>query len=485
MKKTVLAFDLGASSGRAIVGEYNKGQLHLEEIYRFPHEPMILDGKMHWHIDFLFTAIKTAISKATDEYHIDSLAIDTWGVDYGLLDGSGRLIEPPVHYRDLRTKGMTEEVLKRISPEELYQMTGSQLMEINTLFQLKAAVLKEPEKVSKAQTLLLMPDLLNYLLTGEKKTEMSIASTTGLLSPVTKKWNKPLIDKLGLPGHLFTEIVKEGEPLGVVKSDLNLPSIPVYHVCSHDTASAFVSATGNQDSLFVSSGTWSLIGVECQEPVVNEKAHHYNLTNESGVRGTTRLLKNMTGLWIIQELKRQFAKQGKSYTYSDMENLAREANAFQYFIDTEDARFLEAHQMISRIHSFLKETKQPIPQTDGELIRCVYESLAFKYKVTFLEIMATIGKKFTSVNMVGGGTQSKVLCEMVANASGLHVCAGPVEATALGNISVQLIQHGCFEGLESARAWIKEWSGIKTYQPKLCKEWERQFERYKQLIQRG
>lgn len=482
MKKTVLAIDLGASSGRAILGEYEDGNLRLEEISRFSYEPMILNGKMHWDIDSIFKSIKNAISKAGDEYSIDSLAIDTWGVDYGLLDKRGRLIENPVHYRDTRTRGMLEKITKLIPKKELYQMSGNQLMEINTLFQLQATAIHEPKIFSKAQTLLLMPDLLNYLLTGEKKTEMSIASTTGLLSPVTKDWNFSLIDKLGFPRHLFTEIVKEGELIGVVKSSLSLPSVPVYHVCSHDTASAFVSATGNQDHLFVSCGTWSLIGVEQNKPVVNEKAYRYNLTNESGVDGTTRLLKNMTGLWMIQELRRQFTRSGKSYTYSDMERLARAAKGFQSFIDTEDARFLGADQMVNLIHRFLEETMQPIPKTDGELIRMVYESLAFRYKVTFLEIMDTLDKRFTAIDMVGGGTQSEVLCEMVANVSGLDVFAGAVEATAFGNISVQLIQHGCFAGLDDARNQIKEWSDIKRYQPQCFKEWEQQFEHYKQVV---
>jgi len=482
MMKRVLAFDLGASSGRSIMGEFEKGRLHLEEISRFSYDPLYIEGKMHWDIDLIFASIKKAIVKATDHYQIDSLAIDTWGVDYGLLDEEGKLIEAPIHYRDPRTKGMLEVVSKLISEADLYQTTGNQLMEINTLFQLKATALQEPEKLSRAHTLLLMPDLLNFLLTGEKKTEISIASTSQLLDPIKKEWNYPLIEKINLPQHLFTEIVKEKEQLGKISSVLNLPPIPVYHVCAHDTASAFVSAIGDEFSCFISSGTWSVIGIEKGSPIINEKVRRYNLTNEIGINGTTRLLKNMTGLWIIQELKREFGKLGKFYTFSELETLARDVKPFQYFVDTEDPRFLPAGQMTSRIHDFLKENNQPLPQTDGELVRCIYESLAFTYKTTFLEIMDVINRPFSTINMVGGGTQSKLLCEMVANASGFTVLAGPVEATALGNISVQLMQHGCFDSLTDVRAWIKELSDIKTYEPNMKTEWEQQFERYKKLV---
>ena len=482
MIKRVLAFDLGASAGRCILGEFDNSKLKLEEISRFSYEPIIIDQKMHWDIDLIFTSITTAIRTATDRYHIDSLAIDTWGVDYGLIDEQGDLIEPPVHYRDTRTQGMLAEISKVISQARLYEMTGVQLMEINTLFQLKATAMQEPEILQRAKTLLLMPDLLGYLLTGVKQTEMSIASTSQLLNPITKEWNQELLTLVDLPCHIFTNIVTEGNILGTIKSSLQLPEIPVYHVCAHDTASAFASATGVENSFFVSSGTWSLIGVERASPIINEKAKNYNLTNESGIDGTTRLLKNMTGLWIVQELRREFAEQGKDYSYPELEILARATKPFQFFIATDDPRFLASGKMTERIHEFLRESDQKIPENDGELIRCVYESLAFKYKTTFLEIMDIVDKPLTTINMVGGGTQSKLLCEMVANASGMEVIAGPVEATALGNIGVQLMNHGCFRSTEQMRLWIREQSDIKTYTPVEINKWEDEFQRYKTLI---
>lgn len=306
MEKAVLALDLGASSGRAVIGKYKSGAFELTEIHRFYHKPIMKENTLYWDIDFIFSEIKKAIKLATSTTKIDSLAIDTWGVDYGLLDDAGFLIEAPTHYRDKKTEGIMPKITKLIPEEELYQITGIQLMEINTLFQLKADELNALEKFSKAKTMLLISDLLNYLLTGKKKTEMSIASTTGLLDPVTKNWNEELISRLKIPRELFTDIASEGQSLGFIKEELDLPPILVYHVCAHDTASAFASSASLEDCLFVSCGTWSLIGTERVAPIINEKSKKYNLTNESGIDRTTRLLKNTTGLWIIQELKREY-----------------------------------------------------------------------------------------------------------------------------------------------------------------------------------
>lgn len=482
MKKTVLAFDLGASSGRAVIGKYTDGEFDLEEIHRFYHEPIMRENTLYWDIDFIFSEIKKAIALATSTTQIDSIGIDTWGVDYGLLDDEGFLIEAPTHYRDKKTEGIIREITNLISEEELYKLTGVQLMEINTLFQLKADERNNKEKFSKAKTLLLMPDLLNYLLTGKKKTEMSIASTTGLLNPVTKNWDEQLMSRLGIPIDLFTEIASEGQLLGVVKEELVLQPVSVYHICAHDTASAFASSASLEDCLFVSCGTWSLIGTERSAPIINEKTKKYNLTNESGINKTTRLLKNTTGLWIIQELKREFNAAGKDYSYVDFESMAKNEPGFFGFIDTDDSTFSSPGNMSEKIKDFLKKTGQSVPKTDGGVIRVVYESLAFKYKTTFLEIMDTVETEFTSVKMVGGGIQSQILCELVANASGLPVFAGPIEATVLGNISVQLKALGCFSSLTDVRSWVQSNAEIKTYSPQNQEMWELQYERYKEII---
>jgi len=482
MEKAVLALDLGASSGRAVIGKYKSGAFELTEIHRFYHKPIMKENTLYWDIDFIFSEIKKAIKLATSTTKIDSLAIDTWGVDYGLLDDAGFLIEAPTHYRDKKTEGIIPKITKLIPEEELYQITGIQLMEINTLFQLKADELNALEKFSKAKTMLLISDLLNYLLTGKKKTEMSIASTTGLLDPVTKNWNEELISRLKIPRELFTDIASEGQSLGFIKEELDLPPILVYHVCAHDTASAFASSASLEDCLFVSCGTWSLIGMERVAPIINEKSKKYNLTNESGIDRTTRLLKNTTGLWIIQELKREFNEAGKNYTYVDFESMMTNIPEFTGFIDTEDLMFSSPGNMNEKIKNFLKKTDQSVPETDGGLIRVVYESLAFKFRTIFLEIMDTTNIEFSSVKMVGGGIQSQLLCEMIANASGLTVFTGPTEATVFGNIAVQLKALGCFSSLTDMRSWIQSYAEIKTYLPQNQKMWEVQFERYKEII---
>ena len=482
MKKNVIAFDFGASSGRAIIGKYNHGNLELEEVHRFVNEPITKNGMLYWNIDDLFEQIKTGIRKATDKYEIDSLGIDTWGVDYGLLDENGTLLGSPIHYRDVRTKDAVKKFSQLISEDELYEMSGIQIMEINTMFQLLIEKNEHSKRFEKAKTMLLMPDLMNYLLTGVVKSEMSIASTTGMLNPITKTWNWSLIEKLGLPVHIFKEITEEGQMLGVIKPELELPSLPVFNVCSHDTASAVVSVPNDENCLFVSCGTWSLIGCELDYPVINEKSKKYNLTNESGVNKTTRLLKNLTGLWIIQELKRDYQSNGKIYSYIDFERLARDTKQITSFIDTEDESFKTPGNMANKILNYIQKTEQTLPTTDGELIRLVYESLAFKYRQTFLEIMDTTDVVFDTINIFGGGCQSELLCEMVANVSDLKVIAGPVEATAIGNIAIQLIKHQAINSLEEARMWIGNNTNAQTYHPQNHHTYKVRYTNYQNML---
>jgi rhamnulokinase/L-fuculokinase len=318
------------------------------------------------------------------------------------------------------------------------------------------------------------------LLTGEKFTEVSIASTSGLMNPVNKKWHVDVMNQLGLPIHIFPEIVNEGTHVGQLLPELGLKSIPVVHVCSHDTASAFVNAT--DDAYFISCGTWSLIGVEKNEPALTETVRKFNMTNESGIDETTRLLKNITGLWIIQELKRDFTRLGKNYDYSDFERLARDATPWQYIINTEDSRFLEPNDMIKKIHDYLFETNQGVPVDDGALIRLIYESLALKYKETLEQLADVNGKPLNKIKMVGGGIQSKILCEMVASATNLPVEAGPIEATALGNIGVMLMTVGCFDEVSTMRKWLKGFSDVVFYEPTDVSGWQAQYEKFEVLM---
>lgn len=484
MKRNVLAFDFGASSGRAIIGKYDNGNLELEEIHRFTNAPIEIEDTLYWDLDYLFLQVVEGIKLATQKYKIASLAVDTWGVDYGLLDKEGKLLENPVHYRDKRTQGIIGKVEKYIPSKELYKRTGNQIMEINTLFQLLAFREQKPLLFEKAETMLLIPDLINYLLTGKKNAEQSIASTTQLMNPITKEWDWELISMMNFPESLFPPIVSESNYLGKIKKNLGLPNISVFNICEHDTASAVVSIPNNQNSLFVSCGTWSLIGTEISDPIINEKARSYNLTNESGNNKTTRFLKNCTGLWIIQEIKRNLEELGRRYSYTEITKLARLAPAFKCLIDTDAPAFATPGNIVSKIYMFAKETNQQEPENDAEIFRCVYESLAFKYKYTFQEITDTVEKEFNVVNIIGGGSQADILCEMVADASGMCVSAGPVEATAIGNITAQLVAQGVLKDIAEARELVRNFENIIYYQPKKTRKWDEQFIRYKKILRR-
>lgn len=483
MKKYVLAFDFGASSGRAMVGQYDAGKLVVEEVHRFPNYPKEVAGEYAWDLAYLFEQILEGIRQATKRYPIASIGIDTWGVDIGLLDAAGNLLAPPRSYRDPYTQGMLEKVAEKIPLKELYQRTGNQLMPINTLFQLMALKEQKPALMEKVAKILWMPDLFNYLLTGEIAAERSIASTAQMVNVRTKNWDTQLLEILDLNPDWLPPLVQEGNVLGRLKPELGFEAIPVINICAHDTASAVVSVPSKQNFLFISCGTWSLVGTEIKAPVTNEKAFSYNLTNESGINQTTRFLKNCTGLWIIQEVKRQLAAQGKDYSYEEMMALADRAPAFQTFIDTDDECFIAPGQMIERIQTFAHQTNQRIPQSDGEVIRCVYESLAMKYKYTLLEIIDALQSEFDTINILGGGAQATILCQMVADASNLRVCAGPVEATAIGNMAVQLQAQGVFKDVLEIREWVKAIADVKYYYPtEENAKWERQFSTYQKIL---
>lgn len=486
MKKNVLAFDFGASSGRAIVGKYADGEIELEEVHRFSNYPTAENGTLYWNYDKLFQQVLLGIKKASARYSIASLGIDTWGVDFGLLDAQGQLLSKPVSYRDTRTKGILQVAEKYHTLKTIYQKTGNQLMEINTLFQLLAVKEQQPELLAEARTLLFMPDLLNYHLTGITAAEKSIASTSQLLNAATKSWDAGVLEAFGFAEELFPPLVTAGNLLGTTKESLGVGSLAVYNVCEHDTASAVVSVPSNQANLFISCGTWSLVGTELAAPVINEQAFEANLTNEIGINDTTRFLKNCTGLWLIQEVSRNLATAGRSYTFAEIAALVQQTPAFKTLIDTDHPDFTAPGEMIQRIKTYAQKTQQPIPQTDGELFRCIYESLAMKYQQTFLEISDAVGQEFQTVSIVGGGSRSTVLCQMVADASKLVVYAGPVEATALGNISLQLLAQGVFRNVAEVRQWINQHYEIEQYHPsQAVADWATAFERYQKIIRMG
>src|SRR5690625_1078097 len=487
MIKNVLSFDFGASTGRAVLGKYDGEKLILEEVHRFENIPITIDNKLCWDIDFLFNEIKNILQKISKDTEISSIAIDTWGVDFGLLDENGELMENPVHYRDVRTNNMSEEVAKSIPLDKLYELTGNQIIFFNTIFQLAYLKKYERNKLKKAKSLLLMPDLINYLLTGIQRAEITIASTTQIFDPYEKTWNEKIIKALGLPQEIFQEMIQPGEEVGRISeelaSELSIPQIPVVATTSHDTAGAVVSVPApDYDFLFVSCGTWSLIGTELDKPIISPESLKYNITNESGFNNTTRFLKNVTGLWILQETKRQFEDESKEYSYNDITKLAESAESFKCIIDVDYHEFESPGDMPAKIERFAQMTNQPIPGTDGEIFRTIYESMALKYRNVFDEVMECVDQQYKKVHIVGGGSQAEILCQMVADASHMDVVAGPVEATAIGNSIVQLISQKKINNIFEGRKIVQRSFNVKSYQPIKSEAWDAQYNRYKSIL---
>jgi rhamnulokinase/L-fuculokinase len=487
--KKVIAFDFGASGGRAMLGTLNGTTIEIKEIHRFSNDPVILKDTMFWDFLRLFHEIKQGLIKAKKESDFDSIGIDTWGVDFGLLDGNGQLLENPVHYRDSRTKGKLEESFLRLPKEEFYQITGNQFMEINTAFQLFALAEQKPELLQRAETMLLMPDLFNYFLTGVKASEISIASTTQLLEMKKGTWSNRVLTALGIPERIFTPIVASGTKIGALSDriceELDLHKCDVIAVAGHDTQSAMVAVpTQEEHFIYISCGTWSLLGTELSAPLIDERSNYYNITNEIGFDGKTSLLKNITGLWLIQESRRQWMREGTEYSFGELEKLAKEAKPLQCFIDPDASEFGPAGNMPKRIKEYCNRTGQVVPQTIGEIVRCIDESLALKYRFAVEEICDCTGIQYNSIHMVGGGIQSQLLCKFTANACGRRVVAGPVEATVLGNIAVQLIALGEIKDIKEARAIIANSPDIISHEPEDQVEWAEAYNRYKEVLNR-
>lgn len=487
MSKKVLAFDFGASSGRAIIGDFSDGKISLKEVHRFPNDPVEIRGTLYWDALRLFHEIKQGILKAHHEGGFDSIGIDTWGVDFGLLDKDGRLLENPVHYRDTRTDNIPEEVFKILPKEEIYKRTGNQIMSINTIFQLYYLAKYRPEILERADKMLLIPDLFAYFLTGEKTVEYTHASTTQLLNFETKDWDFELIEKLGIPKHIFPKIVKPGEKKGMVSDEickeLGIKSVPVYAIGSHDTASAVLAVpTQKEDFIYVSCGTWSLFGTETDIPYINEKSIKYNLTNEGGFGGKIRFLKNIMGLWLIQEARRQWIREGQDVSYADLEKDAVAEKGFVSFIDSDYDTFAKPGNMPEFVRDYCKMTNQPVPENRGQVMRTIYESLALKYRKAFNDIIDVTGKSYDVIHIVGGGTKDRLLCQMAADACNTTVVAGPIEATALGNVAAQLIASGDIKDMWQAREIIRNSEATKTFSPKSPVEWDEAYKKYINVI---
>ncbi len=485
----MLAFDFGASSGRAILGIFDGEKLTLQEIHRFPNEPVEIRGSLHWDILRLFHEIKQGIHKCALEGHkdIESIAVDTWGVDFGLLDGQGNLLGNPYHYRDANTDGIMEEVYKIIPRDELYLKTGIQHMKFNTVYQLYSMKHHGLALLKQAKTMLLTPDLFNYFLTGVKAAELSIASTSQLLDPTGAGWSLEIAGKLGLPEDIFPPIVVPGTVIGnlspEIAHELGVQKAAVIAVASHDTQSAVASVpSATDDFAYISCGTWSLMGIETDSPIVNEKSNALELTNEKGIGGKTNLLKNIMGLWLIQECKRHWDLEGEKVSFADLEALAAEAKPFVSFIDPENDMFMAPGDMPERIREFCRKTRQPVPETKGGIIQCIYQSIALKYRSTIEMLEEISGKKLPVIHMVGGGIKDKTLCRFTAEATGKKVVAGPVEATSIGNLMVQAMALGRVRGLQEIRKVVMESFPAVTYESREAAAWSEAYDKYRKAV---
>ena len=492
MKKIkMLAIDLGASSGRGIIGTFDGEKITLEENHRFPNEPVMVAGQFTWDIVRILHEIKTSIRKCanSEDNDIASIGIDTWGVDFGFLDKKGHLLSNPVHYRDLRTVGIPAYSEDFVSSDEVYDITGIQVLELNSLYQLLAVKKNDPEIFDIAADMLFVPDLLNYFLTGYKQTEYTIASTSQLLDAKKRDWSYELIEKFGLPEKLFSNVVKPGTVCGSF-----LPSLSeefgglnpkVISVAAHDTGSAVLAVPAKSEKfIWISSGTWSIMGTETKDPVISEKSKEYNFTNEGGYGDTIRFSKNITGLWVEQESKRQWEREGEKISFAELAEMAAEAEPLRCFIDTDDARFATPGNIPKRIADYCRETGQFVPQTKGEIVRCILESLAMRYRYTVECIDEMCGERIPAINIVGGGTKEEQLSQFAATACGRPVYAGPVEATAIGNIAAQAIALGAIKDMWEAREIIANSFEIKEYQPEADKKaaWDEAYGRFLKLI---
>lgn len=487
MTKRVLAFDFGASSGRAIIGCFDGDKITLEEVHRFSNDPVSVGGTVYWDVLRLFYEIKQGIIKAKIAGGFDSIGIDTWGVDFGLIDSEGKLMENPVHYRDARTAGLVDEAFKTMPKEKLYGITGIQFMELNTLFQLISLKKYRPWMLERADKMLFMPDLFGYMLTGKMCAEYSIASTSQLIDLDKRTWSKEILDAFGIKESVFAPLVQPGTVLGELSKEIceecGVDPVPVISVCGHDTQSAITSVPCEDgDFAFLSSGTWSLFGTELDKPIVNETSMNINITNEGGFDGSTGFLKNIIGLWLIQESRRQWKREGKEYSYADLEKLALAAEPFKCFIDPDAPEFVPHGNIPERVREFCRKTGQFVPETVGEIMRCIYESLAMKYRLTFEKLRECTERDYPVIHVIGGGTKDGLLCQMTANSCDRTVKAGPIEATVMGNVAVQLMSDGSVKNIGQARKIVADSSELKTFEPKDTDKWAGAYEDFLKVI---
>jgi len=474
MPTTVLAVDLGAESGRVMAVGAGDG-LHIQELARFPNRVVEVRGTLYWDVLRLWDDVRAGIGQGL-ALGPAGIGVDAWGVDFGLLDAHGELLGNPVCYRDRRTEGMPERAWQLVSREQIFERSGIQFMAINTLYQLLSLVERGSSQLHAASTLLTIPDLLNYWLTGERVCEFTNATTTQLLDPRTRDWAADLIDTLGIPRAIFPPVVLPGTRLGTYRD------VPVLAPACHDTGSAVaaVPASGAPFA-YISSGTWSLVGLEIDEPLITPAAREANLTNEGGVGGTFRLLKNVMGLWILQQCRATWRAAGDEYDYDQLGRMAGAAPALRSLIDPDDGRFLAPGDHPRLIAEICRASGQPVPEHPGAVVRCLLESLALAYRDVLEALQRVASRSIEVIYVVGGGSRNELLCQLTADATGLPVVAGPVEATVLGNALVQLIALGELPDLQAGRQLIAAGAALRRYEPRSGAEWDAAYRAFREL----
>ncbi len=480
-----LAVDLGASSGRVVRGVLEDNNITIEEKGRFPNGMIPMQGHLYWNILQLFDGIRSALASCSaDDPKPESVGVDSWGVDVVLLTGDGTMAGLAVGYRDSRTDNLMEIFFEKIPAEEIYERTGIQFMQFNTLYQFFAMLRNSAPQMQIARKAMMIPDFFHYLFTGKITTEFTNATTTQMLNVNSRDWDPELLEAAGVPEGLLPSPVDPGTIIGNLNEEMQqatgLDAIPVIAPATHDTGSAVAAVpTTDENYAYISSGTWSLMGIETKEAITTKEAGKYNFTNEGGVEGTYRFLKNLGGLWLVQRCKSDF---DQDYSFSELVELAEKSEPFTHLVDPNDAMFLNPDSMPDALAEYCKKTDQPAPDTPGAFIRCSLESLALKYRQTVEELRSVQSRPIERIHIVGGGTQNKLLCQMTADATGLPVVAGPVEATAIGNIIIQAIAMGHIKSLQEARNIVRNSFPVDEYQPRDTELWNRAWQKYQNII---
>lgn len=490
--RNLLAFDLGAESGRAILGKFDGQRLALEEIHRFANGPVQVFDSLYWDVLRLFGEMKHGLGLCVRQHgpRLDGIGVDTWGVDFGLLGRGGILLENPHHYRDPRTDGMLEAAFARVPRAEIFAHTGAQFMKLNTLYQLLALQAAASPVLASAETFLMMADLFNYFFTGRRVCEFSNATTTQFYNPVAGRWATELLERFGLPTAILPEIVEPGTVIGPllpsIREQCGLESVQVLAPATHDTGSAVASIpTRTRDYLYISSGTWSLMGAEIPQPRTDEAVLRHNFTNEGGVGRTFRFLKNIMGLWLVQESRRAWERQGKTFSYAELAELAGRAPAFTAVVNPDDERFLPPGDMPARVREYCRATGQAEPADEGAVVRTVLESLALRYRDVVESVEQILGRRMECIHVVGGGIQNRLLCQFTATATQRPVIAGPLEATAIGNLMMQALALGEVASVAEARQVVGASFDPETHEPGDPAGWDEAYARFQALPTRA